>query len=664
MTESYSHSCQEDEEDPIQSQQHQQQQELPPKNPSAGDEVESSSQQEPPPAPPPPPPQQPTEESHRPVPLYRPDRIYSKEQLEVFDILVHPVWVFDIDHRQMKWANEAAVALWNAASLSDLLARNFEDMSEATVTRLETYQQRFRNGLNVVDQWTFYPKGEPKTVQVTCSGLRLSAAEPNPSMFVEGIPVQNVDPEMLRGVEMLRHLPVPIGQFDLETGQCMYQNPQATLKCVAQINNENINESNNSFKNNSSTRSDGTEEHSENDAKQPDHEDTVQVGFLERFVDPAVGRDVWNQLQQSADPKFTLHLEADINTRHGPRWSSVQLRKSSDPVTAKPIILYSSKDMSDAIRARKEKEASIKKSEFLAIMAHEIRTPLHQVTGFIDLLDTTPLNPEQKSFVKLLMSSAQGLMTVINDVLDYSKLEAGKMKLESIPYEPLSVVEGCLAAVRAGCEDRGLYLQMECDNKVPFRLMGDPNRLRQILLNLLSNAVKFTEHGGINVSILDYHQNQRDSVPIIKFVVKDTGIGISDDHKDLIFNQYQQGSVSVARNFGGTGLGLSICKLLVQNMGGSIGIQSEQHQGSSFWFTLPAEVPQENPDSGLPALLDDTFLRNESCMHILVVDDNKINQKVVTKMLSRMGHTFDVAWNGMVAVEMIQDKSYDAILME
>jgi signal transduction histidine kinase len=261
------------------------------------------------------------------------------------------------------------------------------------------------------------------------------------------------------------------------------------------------------------------------------------------------------------------------------------------------------------------------------------------------------------------MSSAQGLMTVINDVLDYSKLEAGKMKLESIPYEPLNVVEGSLAAVRASCEERGLYLNMDWDCKIPFRVMGDPNRLRQILLNLLSNAVKFTKQGGISVYILDYQPHESGgSTPMIKFVVKDTGIGISEEHIDLIFNQYQQGSASVARNFGGTGLGLSICKLLVQNMGGTIGLHSEYEKGSSFWFTLPAEVPQDNVDGG-PGSLDNSF-RTEGVMHILVVEDNKVNQKLLTKMLGRMGHTFDVAGNGMIAVEMTQQKSYDAVLME
>jgi two-component system, sensor histidine kinase and response regulator len=195
----------------------------------------------------------------------------------------------------------------------------------------------------------------------------------------------------------------------------------------------------------------------------------------------------------------------------------------------------------------------------LLCQAHEIRTPLHQVTGFIDLLDQTPLDMEQKSFVGMLKSSAQGLMTVINDVLDYSKLEAGHMKLENIPYEPLSVTKGSLEAVRATCEERNLYLKLDWDTKIPFKLKNDPNRLRQILLNLLSNATKFTKEGGITLkttflSRLDSVDNSssinKPHQPMVKFAVTDTGIGISNEQKSIIFQKYQQANNAIARNDG------------------------------------------------------------------------------------------------------------------
>lgn len=603
--------------------------------------------------------------------LYPPNRVFSREQLEILNILDHPVWVFDIDKRQMRWANQAAVILWNATSLSELLDRDFADMSAATQTRLVRYQRDFSKGQKITDQWTFYPAGvPPTTVQVICSGIRLSVDEVNPSMLVEGMPVSNVDPQMLRGVEMLRHLPMPIAQFDLATCECMYENPQAScMLSVASVGNEESPPPQNPTKEKESNEQDdkrlgqADESESSNAVEQPPKSPgTTAIDFIGRFVDPAVGQDLWKKLQQKED---TIHIEANMCTSKGPKWSAVQLRRSCDPVTAKPVILFSSKDLTDAVRAREEREARIQKSEFLAIMAHEIRTPLHQVTGFTDLLDeTSPLNDEQKSFVNLLKSSAKGLMTVINDVLDYSKLEAGKMKLEDIPYEPLSVVEGSLAAVRASCEERSLYLKLDWDAQLPFKVMGDPNRLRQVLLNLLSNAVKFTKEGGIQVRVLHCTNANDPNHPKMKFLIQDTGMGISQDHQDLIFQQYQQGSVTVARTFGGTGLGLSICKLLVQNMGGCIGVHSVEHTGSTFWFSLPAQEP-----TGLDLMedtraLDLSYCRNTS-LHILVVEDNIVNQKMIAKMLQRMGHTYEVADNGLIAVEKVQQQSsYDAILME
>ena len=197
------------------------------------------------------------------------------------------------------------------------------------------------------------------------------------------------------------------------------------------------------------------------------------------------------------------------------------------------------------------------------------------------------MTEEQQSFVNLLKTSANGLMTVISDVLDFSKLEAGKMKIEHIPYEPLSVVKGSIEAVRQSCDDRQLYLHLEWDPMVPFRIQGDPNRLRQIILNLLSNAVKFTSAGGISVHAFALQQGK----PMVRFEVKDTGSGMAEEEKQVIFRKYQQANAAVARQYGGTGLGLSICQLLVEGMGGSIGVDSELGKGSSFWFTVPAETP-------------------------------------------------------------------------
>ena len=649
--------------------------------------------------------------------------------------------------------------MWNATSLEELQSRSFADLSVAMVKMSERIQLQIEAGQNVPETWTLYPKGQAKVVHMNISAITLSHEEDHCSMFFEGIPYvkEELVNDNLRGVEMIRHLPISVCQFDME-GHVMFQNPEAAILYAGDAEedddndneidaeeakmNENDNndsstngsgeqiikssqskqESNNN--NNTSgegeddipslTREDANKKETKEKIQSDDKEDcrstaTTTVddddgstrtsesqrqqqkdrrfreagGLLNRFVDQKVGKRVLNDIQT----QDTYDLEAMLKTQKGPKWCAIQFRKATDPVTGEPVILFSARDNSDAVRAEKEKEAREQKSEFLAIMAHEIRTPLHQVTGFIDLLDQTVLSKEQKSFVRLLKTSARGLMSVINDVLDYSKLEAGKMKLECIPYEPRSVIDGSMEAVRAGCEEKKLYLNLDCNKDIPFKVMGDPNRLRQILLNLLSNAVKFTEKGGITVTARllrddEYDDNNSNNSsssslsntprnsesskgqvrrPMVKFAVKDTGIGVGDDYKHVIFQKYQQANASVARNFGGTGLGLSICQLLVRTMGGKIGVDSELGNGAEFWFILPAESPVEQEPVG-PS--EHEAAMDIGCLNILVAEDNKVNQKLAAHMLRRMGHKSKLAENGKVAIEMIQKEKFDVVLMD
>ncbi|CAB9503763.1 Peroxide stress-activated histidine kinase mak2 (Partial), partial [Seminavis robusta] len=540
------------------------------------------------------------------------------------------------------------------------------------------------------------------------SGVRLSQDDDHKSLLCEGIPLvkEELVNESLRSMEMLRHLPMAVCQFDME-GKVMFQNPEAVLWKHSSNNNSNNNNppgggDQESKEDDMTDTIDGSATEIDDDNRSTTSTTTSSSGstanaaakkmagnLLNRFVDPNIGKQLLQQIQTSTEQ---CDMEAMLNTKKGPRWSAIQVRKVKDPVTGESVILYNARDKTDAVNARKEKRAREQKSEFLAIMAHEIRTPLHQVTGFIDLLDQTSLNTEQKSFVKLLQSSAQGLMTVISDVLDYSKLEAGKMKLECIPHEVRSVVEGSMEAVRQSCEEKDLYLKLEWNKDIPFKLMGDPNRLRQILLNLLSNAAKFTKKGGISVKAMTVEEevtisskgskenqtnnnsNKSDKVPIrrhkskprfrpmVKFVVEDTGMGISQEHRDVIFRKYQQADVSVARNFGGTGLGLSICQLLTQNMGGSIGVDSTVGKGSQFWFTLPAVVPTEKD----PVESSESDITEElgNQLQVLVVEDNKVNQKLMVTMLKRMGHACALAENGKEAIDMIEKTEYHLVLMD
>lgn len=614
--------------------------------------------------------------------LYNPNRVFTAQQLEVLDVLIHPVWIFDIDHRCMRWANSSALEMWNAKSIEELQNRSFQDMSDSTLTRLKEYQIKFEQGQRVVDQWTLYPSGKAKQLQLYCSGIRLDPQERRPSMLVEGISfVKDVEDEVMkgtiRGVEMLRHLPLPVCQFDLE-GKVVFQNPAAIV--IDEMDSgdgssiHDLDCSMNSCSSSSSSSDLVTDAASLPQEGQNRIRKQRSGDFVDRFVDPSVGRRVLDTIQTTTESE--VDLRAQIHTNKGARWSAIQLRKTVDPVTGNKAFLYSARDVSAEIEAKKQKEAKERKSEFFAIMAHEIRTPLHQIIGFTDLLDqTTILDQEQKSYVKLLKQCSQGLLTVISDVLDYSKLGAGKMKIEHIPYEPKGVMESTIAAVQTSCEEKNLFLTLDWNKDIPFRLCGDPNRFRQILINLLSNAVKFTKEGGIHVQA--YPEATRSSEPLtkkrrksavdsyqtgqfIKFVVTDTGVGVLEEYQSLIFHRYHQGALSVAREHGGTGLGLSICKLLVEKLGGSIGLESQPGSGSSFWFTLPVLLP---PDVDLVEPMDDEAVPFKG-MNILVAEDNQINQKLVKRMLERLGHHPTIAENGNVAIEYVKKNHYDVVLMD
>ena len=597
-------------------------------------------------------------------------RVYSYEQLQVLNLVVHPIWIFDYVERRMRWANDAGLKLWNATSLEELQGRCFQDISAASSKRMEEYLVQLEHGKNVTDQWTNYPNGKATTCHMNVSGIKFSQDEDHMSLMCEGVPLvkEELLQDNLRGVEMIRHLPMAVCQFDME-GKCMFQNPEASLVRTAADGNdpaiapeESKEESEYEDDLDGSLRSSATDDSVRGSVRSNHTQNSCTL--LERFVDPKLGRQVLREIQSKHRNK--VDVEAMVRTRRGSQWSAIQLRKGKDPVTGEAVLLYSATDRTDRIRAQQERKAREQKSEFLAIMAHEIRTPLHQVVGFIDLLDRTVLDAEQKSFVRLLKSSAQGLMIVISDVLDYSKLEAGKMKLESIPYEPLSVVEGSLAAIRASCEEKKLYLNLEWNKGIPYKLNGDPNRLRQILLNLLSNAVKFTSRGGISVRALPLFSTssttgENDGRPMVRFEVSDTGMGISAEHKRIIFRKYQQANASVARNFGGTGLGLSICQLLVQNMGGDIGVESEFGSGAKVWVDLPADVPTSADITEPSEKISEHDL---GPLHILVAEDNKVNQKLLASMLKRMGHTSDVAMNGKQAIDMVEQNDYDVVLMD
>ena len=320
--------------------------------------------------------------------------------------------------------------------------------------------------------------------------------------------------------------------------------------------------------------------------------------------------------------------------------------------------------------------ASRAKSEFLATMSHEIRTPINGIIGMNEILLRSELTPTQERYAKAVQTSADVLKRVIDDVLDVAKLEAGRLEVEAVEFDLAETIEQAVSSLQHAAERAQIEVRCEVRPDVPPRVIGDPVRLRQILLNIVGNAVKFTEHGFVAITVSAVAAK---AGPMLSFRVQDTGPGIAPDVQRKLFGKFTQADSSIARRFGGTGLGLAISRQLVELMGGEIGLDSHLGEGSNFWFSIPLRVsvvgedepsavaPQRPPidlETAGPPVKAPLNPHQTRPLRILVAEDNEINQMLIETLLTEMGHEVTIVGDGAGAIDAAETRAYDLVLMD
>lgn len=455
-----------------------------------------------------------------------------------------PFWVYDFDAYAIVWANQAGLELWGAESSAALADRTMQsEMSPGVKTRLDQHRADLRRNPNKhrVEAWTLYPKGQP--VHMDCAFHWCPLPGNRDGMLVEAIPHEKHDPIMLRSVDALLHSQVMTGLYS-ERGEALFAN--RALREVL-----------------------GSGTHR----------------FGDNFIDREMRYSFMSGLAQSGEHRATV----EIRTPKGKRWLDMQAMRCNDAATGEKAFQISATDITVTytqernLRAARDAALSADraKSEFVATMSHEMRTPMNGILGMVELLSFTKLDDRQAAQLEIIRDSGKALLALIEDVLDLSSLEIRAITPVREPFDLHQLTESVVSGLEFPATDKGLKLSYTIDRDVPQEGIGDARRLAQLMRNLIANAIKFTNKGSVELLV------GREGMSTLRVDVIDTGPGVPEEQRENIFQKFHQLDQSRSKHDGGVGLGLAICKELVNLFEGRIGVHNVSSGGARFWFTIP-----------------------------------------------------------------------------